>query len=158
MRIAAAGIVKDCKKIIENSKSKYDSDADEDLASVSSRNNESEHDDYESEGEIMAKNPTGKSTKKSSRSLARAFINDEAEESEKDDEVEEEEEEDVEELPETHKARAPKKKDKTGDNKDSVLEDLEEHDGGFIPLMKKSSEDVSGSITARQVLITGCFR
>ena len=80
MRIAAAGIVKDCKKIIENSKSKYDSDADEDLASVSSRNNESEHDDYESEGEIMAKNPTGKSTKKSSRSLARAFINDEAEE------------------------------------------------------------------------------
>ena len=105
----------------------------------------------------MVRNTT--KIKKRSRSLARAFINDEAEESEREDEEEEEEEEeDVEELTETSKTRAPKKKDKTVEDKDSVLEDLERHDGGFIPLMKKNTEDVSGAITSRQVLITACFR
>jgi hypothetical protein len=156
MKIAAGTIIKDCKKIIESSKRERDADSDDDAdaISVSSRNNESEHDDYESDGEPVVRNPT--IIKKSSRSLARAFINDEAEESEREDE--EEEEEDVEELTEAPKTRAPKKKDKTGEDKDSVLEDLEEHDGGFIPIMKKNTEDVSGAITSRQVLITGCFR
>ena len=150
MKIAAGTIIKDCKKIIEK-----DAESDDDAISVSSRNNESENDEYESDGEPVVRNTT--KIKKRSRSLARAFINDEAEESEREDE-EEEEEEDVEELSETSKTRAPKKKDKTVEDKDSVLEDLERHDGGFIPLMKKNTEDVSGAITSRQVLITACFR
>ena len=151
MKIAAGTIIKDCKKIIEK-----DAESDDDAISVSSRNNESENDEYESDGEPVVRNTT--KIKKRSRSLARAFINDEAEESEREDEEEEEEEEDVEELTETSKTRAPKKKDKTVEDKDSVLEDLERHDGGFIPLMKKNTEDVSGAITSRQVLITACFR
>ena len=154
MKIAAGTIIKDCKKIIESSKK--DALSDDDAISVSSRNNESENDEYESDGEPVVRNTT--KIKKRSRSLARAFINDEAEESEREDEEEEEEEEDVEELTETSKTRAPKKKDKTVEDKDSVLEDLERHDGGFIPLMKKNTEDVSGAITSRQVLITACFR
>ena len=155
MKIAAGAIIKDCKKIIEGSKK--DALSDDDAISVSSRNNESENDEYESDGEPVVRNTT--KIKKRSRSLARAFINDEAEESEREDEEEEEEEEeDVEELTETSKTRAPKKKDKTVEDKDSVLEDLERHDGGFIPLMKKNTEDVSGAITSRQVLITACFR
>ena len=154
MKIAAGTIIKDCKKIIVSSKK--DAESDDDAISVSSRNNESENDEYESDGEPVVRNTTN--IKKSSRSLARAFINDEAEESEREDDEEEEEEEDVEELTEASKTRAPKKKDKTGEDKDSVLEDLERHDGGFIPLMKKSTEDVSGAITSRQVLITACFR
>ena len=151
MKIAAGTIIKDCKKIIEK-----DAESDDDAISVSSRNNESENDEYESDGEPVVRNTT--KIKKRSRSLARAFINDEAEESEREDEEEEEEEEDVEELTEASKTRAPKKKDKTVEDKDSVLEDLERHDGGFIPLMKKNTEDVSGAITSRQVLITACFR
>ena len=154
MKIAAGTIIKDCKKIIDSAKK--DTESDDDAISVSSRNNESENDEYESDGEPVVRNTT--KIKKRSRSLARAFINDEAEESEREDEEEEEEEEDVEELSETSKTRAPKKKDKTGEDKDSVLEDLERHDGGFIPLMKKNAEDVSGAITSRQVLITACFR
>lgn len=151
MKIAAGTIVKDCKKIIESSKREKDDDSDEDVDAISVS---SEHDDYESDGESVVRNPTN--SKKSSRSLARSFINDQAEGSEReDDEEEEEQEEDVEEL-----SRAPKKKDKTddGSSKDSVLDDLEDHAGGFIPIMKKKEEDVTGSITSRQVLITGCFR
>ena len=148
MKIVAGNIVKDCRKIIESSKREKDVDSDEDVDAISVS------DDCESDGESVVRNPTN--IKKSSRSLARTFINDQAEESEKEDEEEEEEEEEDVEEP----SRAPKKKDKTVDasSKDSVLDDLEDHDGGFIPLMKKKCEDVSGSITSRQVLITGCFR
>ena len=144
MKSAAQAIIRYCRKM-NGDKEEEDTDTEYDVMSVNDAEDDDDDDDDDEDDDNDASDSDRQVSPTKSMKNHKSSDEEESDQDEEDGSVKE--------------VIVDKKRKKNKDADFDEMVDLElELDTAFIPLCKKPQPDVTGAITNKQTLITGCYR